>query len=142
MDSTSEAPLSPLRRLTRTLSSLLWGEEEGQATQTGHGGMGNNAECVQVSNLRDAAAQAESERDRACEKLASIENEWNAQIAEFTQKNAQLRVDAKSANRRVAVLEEELAAANKRIDELEHALLEARHQNGVTTSPAKGKLRG
>ena len=57
-------------------------------------------------------------------------------------KNAQLRVDAKSANRRVAVLEEELAAANKRIDELEHALLEARHQNGVTASPAKGKLRG
>lgn len=72
--------------------------------------------------LCKSIAQAESEALKLSEKLAAVEDEWSAKVAEFMQRNAQLRVDAKSATRRVAVLDAELETARKRIAELEKAL--------------------
>ena len=73
---------------------------------------------VMLADADDALAASTSEMEQ-------IEQGWTEKVNGFMQKNGQLRVDLKAAQRARALAEGELDAARKRMAELEQALTDA-----------------
>ena len=85
---------------------------------------GSTPKAAEVT-LRGALREADVEIGGLNAHIQQLEEEWSSKIGEYMQRNAQLRVDAKQAQRKSAKLERELAAARERIESLEQGLEDA-----------------
>ena len=71
--------------------------------------------AVELATMRQSLTQLEDESTSLRERLAIIEDQWSTKVGDYMQRNAQLRMDVKRADR-------ELATAKTRVGVLEQAL--------------------
>lgn len=81
--------------------------------------------------LNAALADADAALVRTVAEMEQVEQDWTEKVNAFMQKNGELRVHLKAAQRERATAEGERDAARKRIAELEQALTEVALDSGA-----------
>ena len=77
---------------------------------------------VEAQCLRAMLADADAALAESAAEMERMEQDWTEKVSAFMQKNGQLRVDLKAAQRERATAEGDLDVARKRMAELEQAL--------------------
>ena len=97
---------------------------EGLPTPTDGRAMALLAETIGVgeTSVKNSLADADAEIEGLATALLQLDEEWSAKMGEYVQRNAQLRVDAKQATRKLQAAEADLMNARNRIKVLEDLL--------------------